>query len=161
MLFNPIELSQKIPIQGLRKPVLDVLLNVGIPFNRWLGLKITELSPQSVVITSPARKLRENHVGGAHACAIALMGEYPAGLLIAQSFPINEYRFVISELQVSYAKQGFGVLTARAEAPSEWPSLAPREKDGRLEGWVNLVTEIKNSKQEVVATAKTRWQILK
>jgi acyl-coenzyme A thioesterase PaaI-like protein len=160
MRINPIELSQKIPIPGLRKRALDLMLTVGIPFNRWLGLSITEINPCEVVIQSPSRKLRENHVGGAHACAIALMGEYPAGLLVAQQFPIDKYRFVISELHVAYHKQGFGRLSASALAPAIWPQLAPRAKDSRMEGWVDLETKISNEKREAVATAKTRWQVL-
>ena len=159
MRFNPIELSQKIPIPQIRKRALDLMLNVGIPFNRWLGYRIAEIGPCEVVVVSPDRKLRENHVGGAHACALALMGEYPAGLLVAQQFPIDQYRFIISELHIKYFKQGFGELTAVARAPQQWPQMRPRATDSKLEAWVELTTEITNEGKEKIAECFTKWQV--
>lgn len=130
------------------------MLTVGIPFNRWLGYQVEELTPSVVIVSSPERILRKNHVGGAHACALALLGEMPAGLLIAQNFPIDEYRFIISELHIVYHKQGRGILRGTVHPPIPWPSA-----DSEDITWVDLTTYIKNEAGEDVATCKTRWQI--
>src|SRR4051812_21031316 len=89
---DPIKLTQKIASPTLRKRVLSTLMNFGVPFNRWLGLRIDEIGEEKVVIVSPPTRLRENHVGSTHACCLALIGEYAAGMCIANHYGIDENR---------------------------------------------------------------------
>jgi acyl-coenzyme A thioesterase PaaI-like protein len=154
MKIDPFRVADRIPVDRLRRRALDVLLNVTVPFNRWLGFRLLAATPERVEVLSPEAVLRRNHVGGAHACALALMGEYPAGILIAQRFPIESYRVIIGELRAQYHKQGRGALRAEALAPSEWPEL---DEDGQA--WVEMQTRITNGKGELVAECFTKWQI--
>ncbi len=160
--FDPIAFSrlidEKIPhgfpgreIARLR--LLDVMLNLGIPFNRWLGLRITAFSPQSVVVTSPPSVLRRNHVGTAHACAQALIGEYASGLVVAQRFRATEFRVIIGHLEVDYKKAGYGELKGEAFEPAVWPEVVDDA------AWVEMQTEIRNTKGETVSLCRTRWQV--
>lgn len=142
-----------LPRDGIRRRALDVLLNIGIPFNRWLGLRIKEISRERVVIESPPTVLRRNHVGTAHACAQALIGEYASGLIVAQHFPLETYRMIIGRLEIDYGKAGRGVLYGVAEAPNPFPELVDEE------GWVPMKTVISNEKGEEVAVCTTRWQV--
>lgn len=153
MKFDFLPLLDKIPNKKVRNWVLDLALDLIIPFNRNLGFHIEKISIDGVIVDSPDRTRRENHVGGAHACALALLGEYPAGLLVAQRFPPHEFRPIISKLHVDYFKQGRGTLRAEALPPKEWPALV----DG--EGWVEMTTTIRNEKDETVATCLTKWQV--
>jgi acyl-coenzyme A thioesterase PaaI-like protein len=146
-------LPAQLPKEGIRRKALDVLLSIGIPFNRWLGLKIKEISPDRVVIESPPTVLRRNHVGTAHACAQALIGEYAAGLVVAQHFPMESYRFIIGHLEINYTKPGRGHLFGCAEAPVPFPIL------DNGEGWVPMQTRITNEAGEEVAVCTTRWQV--
>lgn len=146
-------LPSSLPKDGIRRRTLDLLLNVGIPFNRWLGLKIKEISRDRVVIESPPSVLRRNHVGTAHACAQALIGEYAAGLIVAQHFPMESYRFIIGKLEIDYSKPGRGHLFGTAEAPVPFPIL---END---EGWVPMRTRITNEAGDEIAVCQTRWQV--
>ena len=158
MDFNLIGLTKyvdRITIPQIKNRMMDVAITLAIPFNRWLGMKIQTLTPLKVRVSSPPRTLRRNHVGGAHACALALLGEYPAGVLLSQSFSMQDYRMIISKLSVEYFKQGRGTLIGEAIAPATWPE----EKDGEI--WVELKTEIKNAKSEIVAIVDTRWQLKK
>jgi len=142
-----------LPQDGIRRRALDLLLNIGIPFNRWLGLKIKEISRDRVVIESPPTVLRRNHVGTAHACAQALIGEYASGLIVAQHFPLETYRMIIGRLEIDYGKAGRGTLFGVAEAPVPFPELSNEE------GWVDMKTVISNEKGEEVSVCKTRWQV--
>lgn len=151
--IDPIKLTDKIPYPDLRKRVLDVVMSINIPFNRWLGLKITEISDERAVVVSPPTRLRQNHVGATHACCLALIGEYAAGMCLANHYGVDEHRLIIGHLSIDYHKQGRGRLTGISKAPSEWPTL----KDG--EAWVEMVTEITNEKGEAVATCRTKWQL--
>jgi acyl-coenzyme A thioesterase PaaI-like protein len=152
--FDPLAATAHLSLgDAVRRRLLDVILNVGIPFNRWLGLKIKELSADRVEIESPPSVLRRNHVGTAHACAQALIGEYAAGLVVAQNFPLDKYRMIIGKLEIDYHKAGRGILSGIAEAPSEWPQLANDE------AWVDMRTNIVDEKQRVISVCLTRWQI--
>src|SRR5665648_310215 len=85
---------------------LDKLLRFGIPFNAPHGFKIKELTKENVIISLPNRKLNHNHIGGIHACAMATVGEYCAGMSLLTSFGISKYRLILSELNVKYTYQG-------------------------------------------------------
>ena len=145
--------SKNIKNKKIRFKVLDKLIERFIPFNRGLNFKIIEISDEKVVVESPENTRRKNHVGGAHACALALLGEYPAGIYIASKYPPNKYRFIISALEIEYIKQGKGRLKSVCLTPNAFPEI----KDG--EGWAHMVTQIFNEKDEEIATCKTRWQI--
>ncbi len=151
------KVAEKIPAglrpDSVRRRMLDVLLNVGIPFNRWLGLRIKEFGSSRVTIESPPSVLRRNHVGTAHACAQALIGEYAAGLIVAQRFPLETYRMIIGKLEIEYRKAGRGTLFGTARAPAEWPTLTDEE------GWVPMETEIIDEAGQTVAICKTNWQV--
>jgi len=143
----------KIPGDSLRFYVLDKFMEAFVPFSRWLGLHIEELNEDEVQIYSPDRVRRRNHVGSAHACALALLAEYPAGMVLAQKYPPSEYRIIIMDLKIQYHKQGRGVLRSCSKRPSRWPSM----KDGEVR--MNMTSEIFNAKDEIIATCKTIWQV--
>lgn len=153
MKFNPFKIVERIPSVKFRNRALDVMFTVAIPFNRWLGMRLGHVSEEQVTVISPATTLRQNHVGGAHACAIALIGEYAAGLLAAQHYTPDRYRLIIGKLDIDYLKQGKGTLVGTAVAPTEWPKVV----DG--EGWVDMKTEITNKAGQTVAICKTKWQL--
>ncbi len=137
----------------LKHRLLDKILDFNIPFNKPLKFKIQELSKDMVQIHSPSVKARQNHIKGAHACALATLGEYPAGLVLAQNFSPQKYRFILKDLNMSYEKQGRGALTAICKI-SAAPSV---ENDD--ESWHEMITVINNAQGELVATCKTNWQI--
>ena len=153
MKFNPFKMVEKIPSTKIRNRVLDVVMTVGIPFNRWLGMRLGFVSDEQVTVISPATTLRQNHVGGAHACALALIGEYAAGMLAARHYTPDKYRLIIGKLDIDYLKQGKGTLVGTALAPSEWPKVVNGE------GWVDVKTEIANKAGQTVAICKTKWQL--
>lgn len=77
---------------------LDKVLRLGIPFNAPHGFAIRNISPDEVKVSLPNRKLNHNHIGGIHACAMATVGEYCAGLSLLSRFGISKYRLIMSEL---------------------------------------------------------------
>lgn len=152
MSLDFLKLSEKMP-KNLRLKVLTKALDIAIPFNSGLGMQITKLEPEEVILSSPDKRKRRNHVASAHACFLTLFSEYPAGLVIAQHFSFKDYRIIISELKIEYFKQGRGTLLSTAKCPSAWPELV----DG--ETFINMQTEITNAIGERISLCHTRWQI--
>ncbi len=153
MRINIFKKLEKIKNKKIRYKVLDKVMSTFIPFNRGLGYKITELSKKQVTVISPDKTRRQNHLKGAHACALALLGEYPAGLLLAQSYSPEKVRLILSELKMDYRKQGRGQLTS----VSKMIKNAPKTIDE--EAWFDMTTEIHNSSQELIAICHTKWQL--
>ncbi len=153
MKFDIFKIVKHIPQTKIRQKVLDYTFSWAIPFNKGLGLKLSSVTPEKVeVISRPLRK-RQNHVGGAHACFLALMGEYAAGLCLAQTYSAENYRMIIGSLKVEYLKQGRGSLLSIAKRPKELPQQTSDEF------WVPMKTEIMNEQNELIAICETNWQI--
>jgi acyl-coenzyme A thioesterase PaaI-like protein len=139
--------------------VLDKIMRVGIPFNAPHGFKILELSQDSVVIKAPNYKLNHNHLGGIHACAMATIGEYAAGMSLLTMFGISKYRLILSELNVKYLYQGRTDLEGTC-SPHQINKEAV-ESGLAAEGKFlqPLETIIRDSNGKEVAIVKTTWQL--
>jgi acyl-coenzyme A thioesterase PaaI-like protein len=138
---------------------LNKVMTFGIPFNAPHGFKIRQIDDEAVVITLPNRKLNHNHLGGVHACALATVGEYCAGMSLLRSFGSTKYRLILADLHVKYTYQGRTDLegscsTRQIEKESVKSAL---EKEGKY--LQTLVTNIKDKNGKEVAIVTTTWQL--
>lgn len=138
---------------------LDKVLRFGIPFNAPHGFKIKKLSDDEVSISLPNMKLNHNHIGGVHACAMATVGEYAAGMSLLKSFGISKYRLILSELHVKYTYQGRvtleGVCSPR-QINVEAVAKGLEETGKYLQ---ELKTIIRDLNGKEVAEVTTVWQL--
>lgn len=138
---------------------LNKVLTLGIPFNAPHGFKIKELSEDAVLITLPNRKLNHNHLGGVHACAMATVGEYCAGMSLLKSFGITQYRLILSDLHVKYTYQGRTDLEGVC-SPRQIDKEAVKkalDADGKYLQKLETIIRDKNGKE--VALVTTVWQL--
>lgn len=143
----------------LKLMALNKVLTLGIPFNAPHGFKIKTLNDQEVIISLPNRKLNHNHISGVHACAMATVGEFCAGVSLLTSFGISRYRLILSELHATYSYQGRTELEGFC-SPTQIDKEAVRaglEKDGKY--LQPLETIIRDLKGREVARIKTVWQL--
>jgi len=135
------------------------LLKLVIPFNIPHGFHLRTLSAEEVRIDLPNNKFNHNHLGGMHACAIATLGEFCAGLTLARHLGLSRYRFILAELQVKYHMQGRTKLTGVAQLNEE----RAEEIRQRLLTEDQLLfehhTEITNVHGEKVAEVRSVWQV--
>jgi len=138
---------------------LNKVLALGIPFNAPHGFKIREISDDNVLITLPNRKLNHNHLGGIHACAMATVGEYCAGMSLLKSFGISKYRLILAELHVRYTYQGRsdleGVCSPRQIDRDAVSKVL--ETEGKYLQKLETLIRDKNGKEVAVVT--TTWQL--
>lgn len=138
---------------------LDKLLTVGIPFNAPHGFKIKTLNQDAVIVALPNRKLNHNHIGGIHACAMATVGEYCAGLSLLQSFGISKYRLILSDLTVKYTYQGRvdleGICSPNQIDVSKVSDAL--HADGKYSQELKTIIRDLNGKEVAVVT--TVWQL--
>jgi hypothetical protein len=151
--INVFKLAQKIPYDKIRNSFLDNALKLGIPFNMGMGFKIKVLTDKESQVESLPVYRRRNHLGTAHAISQALLAEYTPGVMIANKYDFHKFRLILTNLTINYHKPGTGTLTGISQAPDQWPDL----KEGEM--FLDMTTKIYNAKNELVADAKTTWQI--
>ena len=143
----------------LSRLALDNLLRVVIPFNTPHGFSFKKLSDEEVQISLPNFKLNHNHLGGIHACAIATLGEFCAGMTLVKHLGLSRYRFILSELSVKYHLQGRTGLTGVAKMSRERIDEIKQLLTEQEKVLVEHNTEILNRHGEKVADVKTVWQL--
>jgi acyl-coenzyme A thioesterase PaaI-like protein len=139
--------------------LITKVFNNMIPFNRPHGFKFKKVSDQEISIELPYKRVNKNHLGGMHACAIATLGEYCAGVLLLKNLGVEKYRFILANLQVNYHYQGRMKLTGSAKLnSSELETIKNRllSEDKIVK---EVATEIYDSKNNHVATVKSEWQV--
>lgn len=133
--------------------ILNKLLRRAIPFNIPHGLDIKSLHKNKVEVDLPYKHYNWNHLKGQHACAIATVGEYCAGLNLILHFNPTQYRYLLMELKITYHKQGKSRLTGISQYSQ---NLEAQEILTPI-----MISDIYNDKQELVAQVESKWQIKK
>lgn len=139
--------------------LLEKTMNNKIPFNLSHKFKFLEMSENRTQLLAPYIKSNKNHLGGIHACTVATVGEYTAGLTLIKNFDLFHYRVIMQEIQVKYMKQATGPVTAKAELSPKLKENMKRELALDSKTSFELVTEITNAAGEEIAKVSTKWQL--
>lgn len=130
-----------------------------IPFNRPHRISVLEISPSGCTVDLPHRRRNLNHLGTMHACALATAGEFVSGLNVIEAFELNEYRLIMSHLEVEYHRRPEGGCIAE----SSWSEgvLESLRTELNKEGVVafSLTSKLTDSVNAHVATTTTKWQV--
>lgn len=104
--------AETIDLERLRE-VVDTM----VPFNNFVGVRITELTREHAVAEVPVRDEMLNHFGTVHAGALFLAAEVAgAGAFSGAMAPriLAVQRFVLRESKVGFLKPATGRIRARA-----------------------------------------------
>ncbi len=140
--------------------VLNQLLGRLIPFNRPHGFRVAAIETDRVRTLAPYRRRNFNHVRGLHACGIATVAEFSAGLLLLTRLDPTRFRLLMAGLEVEYLYQGRSDLTAETildQVRLEKDILEPLAATGTLVK--TLETNVSDRQGNLVARARTTWQI--
>lgn len=159
LIYNMIDKLLANPT-AMNLAALNKVMTVGIPFNAPHGFKIKKLSDQGVEIFLPNRKLNHNHLGGVHACAMATVGEYCAGMSLLSSFGISKYRLIMSDLHVKYTYQARTDLMASCSSHIDKEAIQKAlDTEGKYLQELQTIIRDKNGKEVAIVT--TEWQLKK
>ncbi len=130
-----------------------------IPFNRPHRFRIHRLERGAAWVESPDRRPNRNHLRTQHACALATVGEFAAGLALLGAFRPTEYRLIMSRMEVDFTRRAQGGITAHAGLEPD--DLAAVEAELNTHGRTTYtVTSLLNDAEgEPVAKVLTFWQI--
>lgn len=150
MLHNP---------TGLKLMILNRVLTWMIPFNAPHGFYIQKLIDGEVQIKLPYKRKNLNHIKGIHACAIATVGEFCAGMSLLQSFSPNEYRLILSKLNVEYIYQAKTAVFGNIKKQHAKIGLTKSEIQKNGKAMIELETILTDEYQNIIAKVQTIWQI--
>jgi acyl-coenzyme A thioesterase PaaI-like protein len=140
--------------------VLNFMMSRIVPFNRPHGFFIVELAEERVRTAATYRRSNHNHIRGIHACAIATVAEFSAGLLLLSRLDPARYRLIMSKLDVDYmyqAKQDIIAETALSNAELQDRVLKPLESAESHS--IVMETLVSDRDGNQIARAHTTWQI--
>lgn len=143
----------------LARFAVDNLLRTAIPFNAPHGFYFKKIDAHEVQIGLPNFPLNHNHLGGMHACAIATLGEFCAGMTLVKNLGFRKYRFILSELRVKYHLQGRTSLTGIATLTAEEIARIKTELETQEKILYPHTTRIFNAHGELVAEVESVWQL--
>jgi acyl-coenzyme A thioesterase PaaI-like protein len=139
--------------------VIEKMFNNGIPFNLPHKFKFMELTDKRVQVKLPFIKKNKNHLGGIHACATATLGEYAAGLSLIKSFGSSSHRLIMEEIHVNYIKQAKEDLIGEVIIDPNEVIRITNELITDSSSKMDIVTNVMNKNQEIIAVVQTKWQL--
>jgi acyl-coenzyme A thioesterase PaaI-like protein len=127
-----------------------------IPFNQPHRFRIGSLAEGAASVEAPPRRWNRNHLGTVHACALATIGEFAAGLALLGAFDPSEYRLIMSRLEVDYTRRAKGRILAAAAVELDALRVALSASGVALSV---VESELRDGEGEVVARVRTHWQV--
>jgi acyl-coenzyme A thioesterase PaaI-like protein len=146
----------------LRLFLLNLALQHKIPFNKPHGLKIAEITPDGFTLVYPYKRKNLNHLKGLHACGLATLCEYAAGLTMMRKVGIENYRLILESIHVKYSYQGKSDGICTFELKDEFIRehvVSPLQSTDMV--FVELNTEVSDIAGNIICSGTTRWQIKK
>lgn len=143
-----------------------MMLNRGlwnkIPFNKPHGFKVTGILDHGFEITMPYKRKNMNHLKGLHACGLATVSEYVAGLTLLRKIGTTQYRLIMETLSMKYHYQAKQEVVAKFELDDNWVNeqvKTPLETSDAV--FVDLNVELYDKSGNHISTGTTRWQVKK
>ena len=84
-----------------------------VNYAKTTGIKITKVSNQEVIVTLANTKKVQNHIGGIHAVAAALIAESATGIVFGLNVP-DKCIPLLKSMTMRYQRRMQGALTAKA-----------------------------------------------
>lgn len=137
---------------SVRPWLLTRLFCSQVKYANTTGIKITHIDNQLVKIDLPNRKKVQNHIGGVHAVAAALMAESASGIVFGINVPDSQLP-LIKTMTFDYTRRMQGALQATARlSDAQLVELKQQEKG---EMYVDVVITDESNEQPI--TCKMLW----
>ncbi len=130
------KLSQRIALlnhapASIRVWLISKMLGRTIKLLGTTKTRIVRLTPQYSEITIGNLRRNRNHIGGVHACAIALAAETATGLLVGMHVSSRAVP-VIKSMHVDFTHRAYGSITAKAHLTDDQSRIIQEHDKGEL-----------------------------
>jgi len=123
-----------------------------IPFVGTAGLRFERLDHERCIVALPNAKRVQNHIGGVHATATALLAETATGMMVGMHLPDDKLP-LLKSLAIDYLKRAEGAVRAEAWLPPGEAERMAREDKGD----VLVPVTVTDSAGTVTVECAMRW----
>ena len=116
----------------LRSFLLTKLFSTTVKYAGTTGIKINEVSNEQVLLSIKNRKSVQNHIGGVHAIAAALLAESATGIVFGMNVPDNKLP-LLKSMTINYRRRMQGNLTAVATLSPEQIQKIEQDEKGDMD----------------------------
>ncbi len=138
----------------LRRFLLTKLFCSQVKFANTAGVTLVEVSETEVLLILANKKHVQNHIGGIHAVAAALLAESATGLILGMNIPSDRLP-LLKSMTLNYYKRMQGNLTAKAYLTTEQRQQIQQQEKGDLLIAVELTDE--SGQEPIVAQMQWAW----
>ncbi len=142
---------KKLP-KPLQKSALTFAVRRTVKLVGTAKLDVIEMTPEKVHVKITNRKIVQNHIGGVHAAAMALLAETATGFVAGMSIPGDRLP-LLKSMEINYVKRAKGDLEAVAKLDADAIAMIKKEEKGEVVVPVIVTDEDGNSPIE----AKMTW----
>lgn len=135
-------------------------LEAAIPYNRYLGLSVSEVGEGRGVVVLPQEDHLHNHVGSQHAGALFSAGEAASGAAFVGAFAehMGNITPLARSADISYLKLAKGPITATGTLGAAKDALlSSLEADGKVEFPVTV--DLLDQEGRTVAQMTVNWHV--
>ncbi len=158
-LFSLLDKARHSAISRL---VLYLATNRAIPYNRPHGIRIVEVFDDGLKAKLPYWRINQNHLHGLHACALATLSEFTAGMSLTHCIRSDAYRLIMKDLHMVYHYQGKNDVSVTCKISSERLEkevYTPLKSQDAV--FIEIQLETFDAEENHICTAKVNWQIKK
>lgn len=139
--------------ERLRKPLVTRAVGAVIPFVDTAGCFIESYTPTRVAVRLDNREAVQNHLGGLHAAALALLAETASGLVVALNVP-SESAPLLRNMNVSFDRYAQQAVQAEAVLTEEESERIQSKSIGRISVDVTLTAP---AEEETLVSSELEW----
>lgn len=114
-----------------RKQAITLALGRSVKFVGTARLKVEELSAERAVVSVENKTRVQNHIGGVHAMAMALIAESATGFVVGMNVPDTAVPLV-KTVKIEYLKRATGGLRAEATLSEEQRRAIATQQKGEV-----------------------------
>ncbi len=148
-------------LSPLKLRIFNPILRRIIPFNLPHMISLVSIDQEKAIASLPNKRVNHNHLGGIHACAIATLGEFCAGMILIKHFSITKFRPIMKNLSIDYLYQGKSELKGECTLGEIEVARVKAELAEGDKSFMQLMTSIYDKAKNLVAKVTSLWQIKK
>jgi len=158
-MSKPNQLSKVVAsIQRMPKPLHQFVMSKAfgnkIKFAGHSGLRFESLSNTECVVSIKNRKKVQNHIGGVHAAAMALLAETATGFVFGMNVPDDKLP-LIKKMDIDYVKRSTGDMKAVATLTDD--DIARIQSEDKGEVTVPVIITDGASVEPIKASMTWAW----
>jgi len=140
--------------QFMQSFLLTTFFNSKVKFAGTTGVKIEKVTHQQTILSLKNKKSVQNHIGGIHAIAAAVLAESATGIVFGMNVPDDRVP-LLKSMTINYQRRMQGNLKAEANLTADQIRLIEQQQKGDLTVSVTITDD--SGQMPIVCEMEWAW----